>query len=68
VKVLACYAVKGGVGKTAAAVNLAWLSADAGYRTLLWDLDAQAASTFLLRGKTKVKGGSRRCSGRCCPG
>jgi chromosome partitioning protein len=60
VKVLACYAVKGGVGKTAAAVNLAWLAAQAGHRTLLWDLDAQAAATFLLRGKTKVKGGSRR--------
>jgi chromosome partitioning protein len=60
VKVLACYAVKGGVGKTAAAVNLAWLAARDGHRTLLWDLDAQAAATFLLRGKTKVKGGSRR--------
>jgi chromosome partitioning protein len=60
VKVLACYAVKGGVGKTAAAVNLAWLAAQDGQRTLLWDLDAQAAATFLLRGKTKVKGGSRR--------
>jgi chromosome partitioning protein len=60
VKVLACYAVKGGVGKTAAAVNLAWLSARDGHRTLVWDLDAQAASTFLLRGKTKVKGGSRQ--------
>jgi chromosome partitioning protein len=60
VKVVACYAVKGGVGKTAAAVNLAWLASRDGYRTLLWDLDAQAAATFLLRGKTKVKGGSRR--------
>jgi chromosome partitioning protein len=59
VKVLACYAVKGGVGKTAAAVNLAWLAARDGHRTLLWDLDPQAAATFLLRGKTKVKGGSR---------
>jgi chromosome partitioning protein len=59
VKVLACYAVKGGVGKTATAVNLAWLAARDGQRTLLWDLDAQAAATFLLRGKTKVKGGSR---------
>lgn len=58
-KVIGCYAVKGGVGKTSAAVNLAWLSAAAGHRTLLWDLDAQAAATFLLRGKTKVKGGSR---------
>jgi cellulose biosynthesis protein BcsQ len=60
VKVVACYAVKGGVGKTAAAVNLAWLASHDGYRTLLWDLDTQAAATFLLRGKTKVKGGSRR--------
>jgi chromosome partitioning protein len=59
-KVLACYAVKGGVGKTAAAVDLAWLSASDGHRTLLWDLDPQAAATFILRGKAKVKGGSRR--------
>jgi cellulose biosynthesis protein BcsQ len=58
VKVLASYAVKGGVGKTAAAVNLAWLSARDGNRTLLWDLDSQAAATFLLRGKAKVKGGA----------
>jgi cellulose biosynthesis protein BcsQ len=58
VKVLACYGVKGGVGKTAAAVNLAWLAAQDSHRTLLWDLDSQAAATFLLRGKAKVKGGS----------
>jgi len=60
VKVLACYGVKGGVGKTAAAVNLAWLSAQDHHRTLLWDLDSQAAATFLLRGKAKVKGGSTK--------
>jgi cellulose biosynthesis protein BcsQ len=59
-KVLACYSVKGGVGKTATAVNLAWLSAGSGRRTLLWDLDPQAAATFLLRGKAKVRGGSRK--------
>jgi cellulose biosynthesis protein BcsQ len=59
-KVLACYAVKGGVGKSAAAVNLAWLAARDGNRTLLWDLDAQAAATFLLRAKPKVKGGTRK--------
>jgi cellulose biosynthesis protein BcsQ len=60
VKVLVSYAVKGGVGKTSAAVNLAWLAARDGHRTLLWDLDAQAAATFILRGKPKVKGGSRQ--------
>ncbi|HWB65944.1 MAG TPA: ParA family protein [Mycobacteriales bacterium] len=59
-KVLASFAVKGGVGKTSAAVNLAWLAARDGRRTLLWDLDPQASATFLLRGKAKVKGGARK--------
>ncbi|NTW42310.1 MAG: ParA family protein, partial [Cellulomonadaceae bacterium] len=39
-KVVAVYSVKGGVGKTSAAVNLAW-SASRKRRTLLWDLDPQ---------------------------
>lgn len=59
-KVIASYSVKGGVGKTSAAVNIAWLAARSGRRTLLWDLDPQAASTYLLRTKAKVKGGSRK--------
>jgi chromosome partitioning protein len=58
--VLATYNVKGGVGKTSAAVNLARLAADEGARTLLWDLDPQGASTFLFRVKPKVKGGGRK--------
>jgi chromosome partitioning protein len=59
-RVLACYALKGGVGKTSAAVNLAWLAAASGRRTLLWDLDPQAAATFLFQAKPKVKGGARK--------
>jgi cellulose biosynthesis protein BcsQ len=58
--VLGCYALKGGVGKTSAAVNFAWLAAASGRRTLLWDLDPQAAASFLVRTKPKVKGGTRR--------
>jgi chromosome partitioning protein len=56
-RVLATYNIKGGVGKTSTAVNLATLSAREGARTLLWDLDPQGASTYLFRIKPKVKGG-----------
>lgn len=47
-KSLAVYSLKGGVGKTTIAVILAWAAAQAKRRTLLWDLDAQAAAGFLL--------------------
>lgn len=48
---IAIYSLKGGVGKTTMAVNLAWCAASlSARRTLLWDLDPQAASTFLLGG------------------
>ena len=58
-KVLVTYNIKGGVGKTATAVNLAHLAAEEGARVLLWDLDPQGASTFYFRVKPKVKGGGR---------
>jgi cellulose biosynthesis protein BcsQ len=55
--VVATYNIKGGVGKTSTAVNLAYLAARDGLRTLLWDLDPQGSATFLFRVKPKVKGG-----------
>ncbi len=57
-RIIGVYNIKGGVGKTVTAVNLAFLSAQEGHRTLIWDLDPQAAATFYLRIKPKIKGGS----------
>ena len=57
-KVLAVYSVKGGVGKTTAAVNLAWLSAAGGHRTVLCDLDPQGATSYLVGAKPRMKGGA----------
>ena len=51
--IIAVYSAKGGVGKTTLAVNLAWASAAlSGHRTLLWDLDAQGAASFILGQQT----------------
>jgi cellulose biosynthesis protein BcsQ len=60
VTTFAVYNIKGGVGKTATAVNLAFLSAREGNRTLVWDLDPQGAASFCFRVRAKVKGGARK--------
>jgi cellulose biosynthesis protein BcsQ len=54
VSAVAFYNLKGGVGKTTAAVNVAYLAAAAGRRVLLWDLDPQGASSFILRVRAHV--------------
>jgi chromosome partitioning protein len=47
--VIAVYSVKGGVGKTTIAVDLAWRAATLYDRsTLLWDLDQQGGAAYLL--------------------
>ena len=48
-RTVAIYSLKGGVGKTTTAVNLAFLAARAGIPTILWDLDPQAAATWYLK-------------------
>ena len=58
-RIYALYNIKGGVGKTAAAVNLAYLSARDGRSTLLWDLDPQGAASYCLQIDPKVKGGRK---------
>ena len=62
-KVLATYSIKGGVGKTTTAVNLAAEAAAGGARVLAWDLDPQGAATYFFRIKAKVRGGTERLVG-----
>jgi chromosome partitioning protein len=59
VKIVGVYSIKGGVGKTSSTVNLAYLAAAAGHRTLVWDLDPQGAASYFFRVKPKIKGGGR---------
>jgi cellulose biosynthesis protein BcsQ len=56
---LALYSNKGGVGKTAAAVNLSYLAAQTGAKTLICDLDPQGSATYYFRVKPKLKSGAK---------
>jgi cellulose biosynthesis protein BcsQ len=58
-EIIAVYNIKGGVGKSTTAVNLAYRSAADGWPTLLWDLDPQGAATYIMRCEALVEGGSK---------
>jgi chromosome partitioning protein len=58
--IVALSSVKGGVGKTSTAVNLAALGAASGQRVLLWDLDPQGAATYTLGVGRRAPGGALR--------
>lgn len=60
-RAVAVFSLKGGVGKTTAAVNLAWALAHVcGRRTLLWDVDAQAAASHVLGNDSRAGAGTAR--------
>ncbi len=56
---LALYSNKGGVGKTTTAVNLSYLAAQSGAKTLICDLDPQSSATYYFRVKPKLKSGAK---------
>lgn len=59
-KILAIYSGKGGVGKTATAVNLSSIIAQSGQRVLLCDMDSQGAASYYFRILPKKKYNSRK--------
>ncbi len=59
-RVIAAYSIKGGVGKTATAVNLAYLSSGQGAQTILFDFDPQGSATFYFRIREARKFGSKK--------
>jgi chromosome partitioning protein len=60
VRIIAVTNPKGGVGKTTTAVNLAYLCAASGRRTLIWDLDAQGGATYTLRGEPQQQASAKK--------
>ncbi|MDJ0987472.1 MAG: ParA family protein [Desulfobacterales bacterium] len=56
---LAIFSNKGGVGKTATAVNLSYLAAQTGAKTLICDLDPQGSASYYFRVKPKLKSGPK---------
>jgi cellulose biosynthesis protein BcsQ len=59
-KTLAFYNIKGGVGKTAGCVNLAYLASEQGHKTLVIDLDPQGSATYYFQQTPKLKGGFKK--------
>ncbi|MDR0793694.1 MAG: AAA family ATPase [Chitinophagaceae bacterium] len=57
---IAFYNLKGGVGKTAATINVAYLAAQNGYKTLVWDLDPQGATSYFFETSPRIKNEFRK--------
>jgi cellulose biosynthesis protein BcsQ len=60
VRIVAVTNIKGGVGKTTTAVNLAYLAAGPRRQTVLWDLDPQGAATYTLQAEARPEASAKR--------
>jgi len=58
--IIAVYNIKGGVGKTATSVNLAYLSSQQPGKTLLLDMDPQGSASFYFRIRSPEKFSSKK--------
>lgn len=56
---IAIYSMKGGVGKTTSSVNIAYLSSQNDYYTLLCDMDPQGSTSFYYRIQAKTGSGKK---------
>lgn len=59
-RIVAVSNIKGGVGKTTTAVNLAYLCAASGSSTVVWDLDSQGAASWMLRAEASERTTARQ--------
>lgn len=60
---IALYNIKGGVGKTAGCVNLAYLAAEENKKVLIWDLDPQGSASYYFSIPPHLKGGVKKLLG-----